>query len=143
MSCKILIVDDEQCVLEMTQYLFKTKNYNVVTALNGDEALEAVYNYYRAIPLWQRDRVAKVPMPTLFIWPPGSGNISRAAAEACEGQVTGPYCFEVVEDVHQPILQAAPEILIHFHKNSHLARLMFQKYQLTKNAKDYISGLMV
>lgn len=81
------------------------------TALDSDEALEAVYNYYRAIPLWQRDRVAKVPMPTLFIWPPGSGNISRAAAEATANQVTGPYRFEIVEDVHQPILQAAPEIL--------------------------------
>lgn len=81
------------------------------TALDSDEALEAVYNYYRAIPLWQRDRLPKCPMPTLFIWPPGSGNISRAAAEANAGQVTGPYRFEILENVHQPILQAAPEIL--------------------------------
>lgn len=81
------------------------------TALDSDEALEAVYNYYRAIPLWQRDRLAKCPMPTLFIWPPGSGNVSRAAAEACGNQVTGPYRFEVLEGVHQPILQAAPEKL--------------------------------
>ncbi len=51
-------------------------------ALDSDAALEAVYNYYRAIPLWQRDRLPKCPMPTLFIWPPGSGNVSRAAAEA-------------------------------------------------------------
>lgn len=80
-------------------------------ALDSDEALEAVYNYYRAIPLWQRDRLAPVPMPTLFIWPPGSGNISRAAAEANANQVTGPYRFEVLENVHQPILQAAPEKL--------------------------------
>lgn len=80
-------------------------------ALDSDEALEAVYNYYRAIPLWQRDRVPPVSMPTLFIWPPGSGNVSRAAAEANANQVTGPYRFEIVEDVHQPILQAAPEIL--------------------------------
>jgi pimeloyl-ACP methyl ester carboxylesterase len=81
------------------------------TALDSDEALEAVYNYYRAIPLWQRDRMAKCTMPTLFIWPPGSANISKAAAEACGNQVTGPYRFEIVEDVHQPILQAAPRIL--------------------------------
>ena len=81
------------------------------TALDSDEALEAVYNYYRAIPLWQRDRLPKCPMPTLFIWPPGSGNVSRAAAEATANQVTGPYRFEVLENVHQPILQAAPETL--------------------------------
>lgn len=80
-------------------------------ALDSDEALEAVYNYYRAIPLWQRDRLAKCPMPTLFIWPPGSGNVSKAAAEATANQVTGPYRFEVLENVHQPILQAAPEKL--------------------------------
>ncbi|MCP4749959.1 MAG: alpha/beta hydrolase [Proteobacteria bacterium] len=80
-------------------------------ALDSDEALEAVYNYYRAIPLWQRDHLPKVPMPTLFIWPPGSGNISRAAAEACANQATGPYRFEILENVHQPILQAAPEKL--------------------------------
>lgn len=80
-------------------------------ALDSDEALEAVYNYYRAIPLWQWDRLPKVPMPTLFVWPPGSGNVSKAAAEACGGQVTGPYQFEILEGVHQPILQAAPEKL--------------------------------
>lgn len=80
-------------------------------ALDSDEALEAVYNFYRAIPLWQRDRLPKCTMPTLFIWPPGSGNISRAAAEATANQVTGPYRFEIVHDVHQPILQAAPEKL--------------------------------
>ena len=50
-------------------------------------------------------------MPTLFVWPPGSGNISRTAAEANAKQVTGPYRFEIVEGVHQPILQAAPEVL--------------------------------
>jgi pimeloyl-ACP methyl ester carboxylesterase len=80
-------------------------------ALDSDEALRTVYNFYRAIPLWQRERLEPVPMPTLFIWPPGSGNISRASAEANANQVTGPYRFEILEDVHQPILQAAPEIL--------------------------------
>ena len=66
-------------------------------ALDSDEALEAVYNYYRAIPLWQRDRLPTCPMPTLFIWPPVSANISRAAAEANANQVTGPYRFEIVD----------------------------------------------
>lgn len=80
-------------------------------ALDSDEALEAVYNYYRAIPLWQRDRLPKCPMPTLFIWPPGSGNISKSAVDANANQVTGPYRLEVLEGVHQPILQAAPEEL--------------------------------
>ena len=50
-------------------------------------------------------------MPTLYVWPPESANISPVAAKLNENQVTGPYRFEVLEDVHQPILQAAPERL--------------------------------
>jgi pimeloyl-ACP methyl ester carboxylesterase len=80
-------------------------------ALDSDEALRAVYNYYRAVPLWAGDSLDPVPMPTLFIWPPGSGNVSRAAVEANANWVTGPYRLEIVEDAHQPILQAEPEKL--------------------------------
>jgi pimeloyl-ACP methyl ester carboxylesterase len=80
-------------------------------ALDSDEALRAVYNYYRAIPLWQNERLDPVPMPTLFVWPPGSGNVSRASAEANAHWVKGPYRFEIIENAHQPILQAEPERL--------------------------------
>ncbi len=89
--------------------LEETEPYRI--ALDSDEALQAVYNYYRAIPLWQRDRLPKCPMPTLYVWPPESANISPVAAELNANQVTGPYRFEVLEGVHQPILQAAPEKL--------------------------------
>ena len=58
-------------------------------ALDSDEALRAVYNYYRALHLWQRDRLPKCPMPTLYVWPPGSANISPEAARLNENQVTG------------------------------------------------------
>jgi len=87
----------------------ETKPYR--EALDSDEALEAVYNFYRAIPLWQREPLEPVPMPTLFIWPPGSGNISRSSAEANMNYATGPYRLEIIEDAHQPILQAEPEKL--------------------------------
>lgn len=80
-------------------------------ALDSDEALRAVYHWYRAIPLWAGDHFDPVPMPTTFIWPPGSANISRAAVEATVNWVTGPYRLEVVEDAHQPILQAEPDKL--------------------------------
>lgn len=81
------------------------------TALDSDEALRAVYNFYRAIPLWAGDRVEPVSMPTTFIWPTGSGNVSSAAVDALPDWVTGPYQLHVVENVHQPALQAAPERL--------------------------------
>jgi pimeloyl-ACP methyl ester carboxylesterase len=80
-------------------------------ALDSDEALLAVYHWYRAIPLWAGDRFDPVRMATTFVWPPGSGNISRAAVEANANWVTGPYRLEIVEGAHQPILQAEPEKL--------------------------------
>lgn len=80
-------------------------------ALDSDEALRAVYNYYRAIPLWMAERLDPVAMPTLFIWPTGSQNVASASIEANAKWVKGPYRLEVVENVHQPALQAAPERL--------------------------------
>jgi hypothetical protein len=78
-------------------------------ALDSDEALRAVYNYYLAIPLWMRKRLDPVSMPTMFIWPTSSENVASASIEANSNWVTGPYRLEIVEDVHQPPLQAAPE----------------------------------
>jgi pimeloyl-ACP methyl ester carboxylesterase len=78
-------------------------------ALESDEALRAVYNYYRAIPLWMKERLDPVAMPTMFIWPTGSQNVASASIEANSNWVKGPYRLEIVEDVHQPVLQAAPE----------------------------------
>lgn len=80
-------------------------------ALDSDEALRAVYNYYRAIPLWMAERLDPVSMPTLFIWPTGSQNVASASIEANANWVKGPYRLEIVENVHQPALQAAPERL--------------------------------
>jgi pimeloyl-ACP methyl ester carboxylesterase len=80
-------------------------------ALDSDEALRCVFNFYRAIPLWARDRIEPVSMPSTFIWPTGSENVSSAAVEALPDWVTGPFRCHVVKNVHQPALQAAPEQL--------------------------------
>jgi len=81
-------------------------------ALDDDDVLRTVFHYYRALPLWARDRVEPVSVPTTFIWPTGSDNVSPAAIEAMPKWVTGSYALHVVEDVHQPVLQAAPEVMI-------------------------------
>jgi len=80
-------------------------------ALDDDDVLCTVFHYYRALPLWARDRVEPVSVLTTFIWPTGSDNVSPAAIEAMPKWVTGPYALHVVEDVHQPVLQAAPEVM--------------------------------
>lgn len=37
---KILIVDDEEILLQMLKYQFEGANYEVLTAINSDEALK-------------------------------------------------------------------------------------------------------
>ena len=91
-------------------------------ALDSEGALRAVFHWYRALRLWSRDEFPPVTVPTTFIWPPGSENVSRASVDATADWVTGPYRLEVVEDAHQPMLQAEPEKLTEL-LLAHLARL--------------------
>ena len=44
MSKKILIVDDEDDIITFLQTVFRKAGYETVTAMNGEEALEAVKN---------------------------------------------------------------------------------------------------
>ncbi|MHA2008504.1 MAG: alpha/beta fold hydrolase [Promethearchaeota archaeon] len=78
-------------------------------ALNSEEALRAVFHWYRAIPLWASQPLEPVVMPTLFIWPPKAGNVSREAAEVNAHYVKGPYRFEVLENALNFALQMEPE----------------------------------
>ena len=85
-------------------------------ALNSDEALRAVFHFYRAntgdgaIPA--ADPIAQmkpVLMPTLFIWPPAAGTVSRRTAEANARYVEGPYRFEILGEAMNFALQKTPE----------------------------------
>jgi pimeloyl-ACP methyl ester carboxylesterase len=85
-------------------------------ALSSDEALSAVYHFYRAnVPGPDAPAVAKTPplkpvvMPTMFIWPPGAGNVSQETAEANARYVEGPYRFEILEGARNFALQKEPE----------------------------------
>lgn len=87
-------------------------------AINSDEAFRAVYNWYRAIPFWddasatgKRDPLKPVVMPTLYIWPPKAGNVSRETAEANVHYVEGPYRFEILEKARNFALQKEPETI--------------------------------
>ena len=37
--------------------------------LNSEEALRAVFHWYRALPSWSSQPLKPVVMPTLYIWP--------------------------------------------------------------------------
>ncbi len=77
-------------------------------ALSSEEALRAVYHYYRALKI---QLLKPVVMPTLFIWPPKAGNVSREAAEANAHYVEGPYRFEILEVARNFALQKEPEMI--------------------------------
>jgi len=89
-----------------------------VEAHSSDEALRAVYHYYRAnvpgedIYSWSRLKSQPpVVMPTLYIWPRDTLNVSRETAEATAKYVEGPYRFEVLEGAQNFALQKQPEII--------------------------------
>ncbi len=75
-------------------------------ALGSEEALRAVFNWYRVIKV----RALKpVVVPTLYIWPRNIGNVTREAAEANAHYVTGPYRFEILKKARNYSLQMEPE----------------------------------
>jgi len=75
-------------------------------ALSNEEALRAVFHWYRVLSI---PPLKPVVMPTLFIWPPKAGNVSREAAEANAHYVKGPYRFEILEVARNFALQMEPE----------------------------------
>ena len=79
-------------------------------ALASDVALRAAFNWYRATEIdpIHEQAIAPVTVPTLFLWPPRAGNVSRETAEATARYVVGPYRFEVLENAQNYALQAEP-----------------------------------
>ena len=78
-------------------------------ALSSEEALRAVFHWYRAMPLWSSQPVKPVVMPTLYIWPRNAGNVTQEIAEANAHYVKGPYRFEILEIALNWALQTEPE----------------------------------
>jgi hypothetical protein len=75
-------------------------------ALSSEEALRAVFHWYRALNV---PPVKSVVMPTLYIWPRKAGNVSQEAAEANAHYVKAPYRFEILENALNFALQMEPE----------------------------------
>ncbi|MCG8918901.1 alpha/beta hydrolase [Actinokineospora sp. PR83] len=72
-------------------------------------ALTAALNWYRAMhhnPI--PDRVA---VPTMYVWSTEDTAIGSTAALGCEKWVSGPYRFEMVEDVSHWVPEEAPDLM--------------------------------
>ncbi len=75
-------------------------------ALSSEEALRAVFHWYRVLRI---PALKPVVMPTLYIWPQNVANVSRETAEANAHYVKGPYRFEILEVALNFALQMEPE----------------------------------
>jgi pimeloyl-ACP methyl ester carboxylesterase len=74
--------------------------------LNSEEALRAVFHWYRVLSL---PAPKPVVMPTLYIWPKNIENVKRETAEAVAHYVKGPYRFEILDKALNFSLQMEPE----------------------------------
>jgi pimeloyl-ACP methyl ester carboxylesterase len=82
-----------------------------VAAMVEPGALTAALNWYRAMTRGSLADVGVISVPTMYVWSTADIAIGRVAAEASVDWVTGPYRFEVLEDVSHWIPEAAPERL--------------------------------
>ncbi|RJO76861.1 alpha/beta hydrolase [Nocardia panacis] len=80
-----------------------------VTRLAEPGALTAALNWYRAMHL--AGPIEKVSVPTLYVWSTEDSAVGSTAALAARDYVTGPYRFEMLEDVSHWIPEQAPEAL--------------------------------
>jgi pimeloyl-ACP methyl ester carboxylesterase len=77
--------------------------------MSAPGVLVAAVDWYRAMSAKASVAVPPCPVPTLYVWSDADPSIGRAAAEATEHHVTGPYDFVVLEGVsHWIPEQAAP-----------------------------------
>jgi pimeloyl-ACP methyl ester carboxylesterase len=80
-----------------------------VEDMSAPGTLVAAVNWYRAMSAKASAAVPPCPVPTLHLWGDADPAIGRAAAEATEHHVTGPYDFVVLDGVsHWIPEQAAP-----------------------------------
>lgn len=77
-----------------------------VQRLSEPGALTAALNWYRAMRF--NAAVGPVAVPTLYVWSTEDTAVGSAAAFGAEQYVTGPYRFEMLEDVSHWIPEEAP-----------------------------------
>jgi pimeloyl-ACP methyl ester carboxylesterase len=85
-----------------------TEYVRVFTA-DGGAALTGGLAWYRANDFRAPD--GPITTPTLYVWSTGDVALGREAAEGTAAEVSGPYRFEVLEDVSHWIPEEAADTL--------------------------------
>jgi len=77
--------------------------------LSEPGALTAALNWYRAPT--PRDRIGEITVPTLYVWSTEDVALGSTAALDTENWVSGPYEFQMLEDVTHWVPEEVPEQL--------------------------------
>ncbi|WP_091625465.1 alpha/beta fold hydrolase [Amycolatopsis saalfeldensis] len=80
-----------------------------VQRLSEPGALTAALNWYRAGR--PGGKIGKITVPTMYVWTTEDVAFGSVAAFETENWVTGPYRFEMLEDVSHWVAEEAPEAL--------------------------------
>ncbi|HEY2060262.1 alpha/beta fold hydrolase [Amycolatopsis sp. NBC_01480] len=80
-----------------------------VQRLSEPGALTAALNWYRAGR--PGGKIGKISVPTMYVWTTEDVAFGSVAAFDTENWVTGPYRFEMLEDVSHWVAEEAPEAL--------------------------------
>jgi pimeloyl-ACP methyl ester carboxylesterase len=81
-----------------------------VAALGAKDALRAALNWYSAADRSLND-LGPIEVPTLYVWSTEDPALGREAAEATADHVSGPYRFEILDDVSHWIAEEVPDRL--------------------------------
>jgi pimeloyl-ACP methyl ester carboxylesterase len=79
----------------------------------GRDGLSAILNWYRALPISQREKGygRRTTVPTTHVWSDGDAALGRKGAEATGRFVDAPYTFEVLTGISHWIPDQAPDRL--------------------------------
>jgi pimeloyl-ACP methyl ester carboxylesterase len=92
-----------------------------VEAMQGEGAMTAALNWYRAMGRSDLFELSPVTVPTLYVWSTGDNALRQVAAEATAECVRAPYQFEILDKVSHWIPETAPRRLADL-VLAHLAR---------------------
>ncbi|TCP55296.1 pimeloyl-ACP methyl ester carboxylesterase [Tamaricihabitans halophyticus] len=105
-----MLADDAKAIRRMFEYRVPQNRIDdYVRRLSEPGALTAALNWYRA---GRPDgKLGPVAVPTLYVWSTEDVALGSTAAFDTENWVTGPYSFQMLEDLTHWIPEEAPEPL--------------------------------
>lgn len=105
-----MLADDAEALRRIFEWQIEPSRIDeYVRRLSEPGALTAALNWYRAGK--PGGVLGKIEVPTLYVWSTEDVAFGSMAALDTEHWVSGPYRFEMLEDVSHWVPEAAPEIL--------------------------------